>query len=140
MAGQFQPEAGSNIFFTADEVGNLVVTSADPLLPSTIFDAGLTFQVAMTVKFAGILATALMAAPLLLTFTVQAESQGAGFEGQIGTHTISTTAGQFQYTGDVPCPGGLPAGVYQLTCVMTTKVGTTPTEIVGFDEVFVQVI
>jgi len=139
MAGQFQPEAGSNIFFTADEVGNLVVTSADPLLPSTIFDAGLTFQVAMTVKFAGILATALMAAPLLLTFTVQAESQGAGFEGQVGTITIATSPGVFQYTGNVPC-SPLASGVYQLTCVMTTKVGTTPTEIVGFDEVFVQVI
>jgi len=119
MAGQFQPEAGSNIFFTADEVGNLVVTSADPLLPSTIFDAGLTFQVAMTVKFAGILATALMAAPLLLTFTVQAESQGAGFEGQVGTITIATSPGVFQYTGNVPC-SPLASGVYQLTCVMTT--------------------
>jgi hypothetical protein len=139
MAGQFQPETGSNIFFTAEEVGNLVVTSVDPLVPSTIFDAGTPFQVRMTVKFAGILASALMAAPLLLTFTVQAESQGAGFEGQVGTITIATSPGVFQYAGNVPC-GALTAGVYQLTCVLTTKVGITPTEIVGFDEVLVQVV
>ena len=139
MAGQFQPETGSNIFFTAQEVGNLVVTSQDPLVPSTIFDAGTQFQVRMTVKFAGILASALMAAPLLLTFTVQAESQGAGFEGQVGTITIPTSPGVFQYAKDVPC-NALTAGVYQLTCVLTTKVGNTPTEIVGFDEVLVQVV
>jgi hypothetical protein len=145
MAGQFQPEAGSNTIFTAEEVGNLVViptpeTPLGPIAPSTIFDENKPIHVRMTVKFAESFANWVMTLPLRLTFTVQAESQGAGFEGQIGTHTISTTAGQFQYTGDVPCPGGLPAGVYQLTCVMTTKVGNISTEIVGFDEVLVQAV
>jgi len=118
MAGQPQP--GSNPWLTFD-VTNLTF-SAPGLPPTTILEEDETFEATVEFEFAGMLAPWIMGMGAQCDVHVRYESLGQGPEGSLGPVTVTTTAGQLNYTGTINVPAGtVPQGTYKTMGTVLVK-------------------
>jgi hypothetical protein len=116
-----QPGPGSNPFITIDGTALKVI---DPSGEDTnVIPAGTAFDIAMEFTIGGTFKSFLVALPLTYTVLYTFDGRGVPDGPAQSTGAKTTTAGQFTY-GDpdtkVTVPAtALPAGVYELTAVVT---------------------
>ena len=117
-----QPQKGTNPWIGLDCTNFKVADPADPLGPSNlIIPAGTNFQVAVDFEFDGMLANWLMGTVIPYKVTYYHEGMGAAPEGELGSKSGNTSAGQTLYTGaDTRATVSLSdPGTYRLTAVVT---------------------
>jgi hypothetical protein len=136
MAGQ--PQAPPFLTF---DVTSMDVTEpgATALEPFTIIPRNTPFQVSTEFAFTGGFATWLVSLGLTWFSTFYVESIGPGYEGEIGSSSGTTVAGQLNYglpTTAVSVAGLADPGTYKLTCAITIGTGAAgpPSPIAGFVE------
>jgi hypothetical protein len=121
-----------------------VVTSAGPsvsspgLPPTLVLGTGTPFSVSLSATVTGLL-TGLVTGSNW-TFTVSAESIGAGYEGVLGSAVIVAPPGNPKVlSATVNCAPIAQPGTYMLTVAVTSTTGGIPNGIAGFETVMIQV-
>ena len=133
-----QPQAAPFLTFDVRSM-DVTETGAISLVPYTIIPRNTPFKVSTEFAFGGGFATWLVSLGLAWFAKFYVESIGPGYEGELGSSSGTTAAGQLSYglpTTAVSVAGIANPGTYKLTCAITIGTGTAgpPSPIAGFVE------